>query len=334
MIPYSETRPIVRVIAWIFAAIPVGVNAFLSPFDGSWTARILIMAACVIVPLGLRITSLERLGTRVNRLGHIARIAQFLAAFLLAYTLLQPQSWTAALLAGPYLAATAAVAAWGMLRAWHHRRGPLGNVCIDAGLVYLAVGGFWAVLDRAGRQPLGFDPAIVLLTAVHFHYAGFTLLLLTGLAAQSGDRLSQANCIVVVLAVPLVAVGITTTQLGFSPAIECMVAWGMAIGGLLTAAQYFRMACQNRWPLSMRGCWSVVAASLVFSMWLAALYGSRPFVAIPWLDIPWMRALHGTANSVGVGLAGVLGWNIAARMLIVRRRRAGRTFRVRTVRSR
>ena len=113
---------------------------------------------------------------------------------------------------------------------------------------------------------------------MHFHYAGFTLLLLTGLASQSGDRLSQVNCIAVVVAVPLVAVGITTTQLGFSPAIECLAAWGMAIGGLLTAVQYFRMACQGRWPVLMRSCWSVVAASLVFSMWLAALYGSRSFV--------------------------------------------------------
>jgi hypothetical protein len=251
---------------------------------------------------------------------------QFLGALLLAYAILQPQGWTAALFAGPYLVATAAVAVWGLLRAWQHRRGPMGDLCIDAGLIYLAVGGFWAVLDRAGSQPLGFDPAIVLLTSVHFHYAGFALLLLTGLAAQSGDRLSKVNCIAVVAAVPLVAIGITTTQLGFSPAIECLAAWCMAIGGLLTAVQYFRLASQGRWPLFMRSCWSVVAVSLVFSMWLAALYGSRSFVPIPWLDIPWMRALHGTANSAGVGLAGLLGWAMAAKMLIARRRRAGRRF--------
>jgi hypothetical protein len=314
-------------VSRVILAIAVVVSVFLPPFDGSWTARILILAACVVVPLGLRVVSLERIGTGVNRLGHIARIGQFLCALLLMYAFLQPQGRTAALLAGPYMAATAAVALWGLLRAWQHRRGPIGDLSIDAGLVYLAVGGFWAVLDRAGLQPLGFDPAIVLLTAVHFHYAGFTLLLLTGLAAKAGDRLSQVNGIAVVVVVPLVAAGITTTQLGFSPAIECLAAWGMAIGGSLTAVQYFRLACQNCWPVLMRSCWSVVAASLVLSMWLAALYGSRAFVPIPWLDIPLMRALHGTANSVGVGLAGVLGWNMAARKLIARRRGAGRSFR-------
>jgi hypothetical protein len=317
----SAARPVARLIVGIFLAAAIGVNVFSAPFDGNWTARILILAACVIVPLGLRIVSLQRLGSGVDQVGRIARAAQFLCALLLAYALLQPQGRTAALLAGSYLAATAVVAVWGLLRAWQHHRGRMGDLCIDVGLMYLAVGGFWAVLDRAGLQPLGFDPAIVLLTAVHFHYAGFTLLLLTGLAAQPGDRLSQVNCIAVVVAVPLVAVGITTTQLGFSPAIECPVAWGMAIGGLLTAVQYFRMAFQSRWPVLMRSCWAVVAVSLVFSMWLAVLYGSRAFVPVPWLDIPWMRALHGSANSVGVGLAGVLGWTLAAKRLVARRRR-------------
>ena len=245
----------------IFAVIAVGINVFHPPFDGSWTARLLILAAWVIVPLGLKVIGLDRLGTRVDRLGRIARIMQFLCVLLLAYALLQPQDWTSAMLAGPYLAATAVVAVWGLLRAWQHRRGPMGDLCIDVGLIYLVVGGFWAVLDRAGLQPLDFDPAIVLLTAVHFHYAGFTLLLLTSLVAQSGDRLSQVNCIAVVVAVPLVAVGITTTQLGFSPAIECLAAWGMAVGGLLTAVQYFRLSSQRRWPVFMRGCWFVVAVA-------------------------------------------------------------------------
>jgi hypothetical protein len=47
-------------------------------------------------------------------------------------------------------------------------------------------------------------------------------------------------------------------------------------------------------------------------MALAALYGSRFFVSVPWLDIPWMRALHGTTNSLGFALAGLLAWTLAA----------------------
>ena len=141
----------------------------------------------------------------------------------------------AAALAAVYATATLLVTAWGMLRAWKHRRGPMASLCIDSGLILLSVGGFAAVLDRAGKQPLGFDPAIVQLTAVHFHFAAFVLLLLTGLASKPNDRLSQINCIAVIVAVPLVAIGITTSRLGASPSIECVAAWCMAIGGLMTA---------------------------------------------------------------------------------------------------
>ena len=54
-----------------------------------------------------------------------------------------------------------------------------------AGLVYLAVGGVWTVIARAGLRPLGFPDLIVLLTAVHFHYAGFALPVLAGLVARA-----------------------------------------------------------------------------------------------------------------------------------------------------
>ncbi len=47
-------------------------------------------------------------------------------------------------------------------------------------------------------------------------------------------------------------------------------------------------------------------------MVLAALYGSR-FQAPPlaWLDIPWMLALHGSANALGIGVLGLWGWTLA-----------------------
>ena len=43
---------------------------------------------------------------------------------------------------------------------------------------------------------------------------------------------------------------------------------------------------------------------------LALLYGCRAYFPLAWLDIPWMRAVHGTANALGFGLAGVLGWTV------------------------
>ena len=208
-----------------------GISVFHPPFDGSWTARLLILAAWVVVPLGLKVIGLDRLGNRIDRLGRIARIMQFLCTLLLAYALLQPQGWTSAMLAGPYLAATAVVAVWGLLRAWQHRRGPMGDLCINVGLIYLVVGGFWAVLDRAGTATAGLRSGYRFAHCRPFPLRRFNAVTLDRSGRSMGDRLSQVNCIAVVVAVPLVAVGITTTQLGLSPAIECVAAWGMAVGG-------------------------------------------------------------------------------------------------------
>ena len=38
------------------------------------------------------------------------------------------------------------------------------------------------------------------------------------------------------------------------------------------------------------------------------LYGSRFYVDVSWLDIPWMRALHGSANAIGFALLGMWSW--------------------------
>jgi YndJ-like protein len=178
-------------------------------------------------------------------------------------------------------------------------------------LIYLAIGGAWAVSDRLGFRPLDFDPVIVLLTAIHFHYAGFALPLVTGLAARRLDggtaRLAAAG---VIAGVPLVAIGITSTQLKAGPLIESLAAWVLAAAGILTASLHLRLAFAPGRPL-VRCLWAVAAVSLAGSMVLAAMYGSRFYIALSWLDIPWMRAFHGTANALGFGLAGLLAWVMA-----------------------
>jgi hypothetical protein len=60
----------------------------------------------------------------------------------------------------------------------------------------------------------------------------------------------------------------------------------------------------------VRVLWAVTAVSLITGMFLAALYGSRHLLPLEWLTIPWMRALHGTANSLGFALSALLAWKI------------------------
>ena len=106
-------------------------------------------------------------------------------------------------------------------------------MAIDAGLIYVSVGGVWLFLCRLGARPLGFGVAIVLLTAVHFHYSGFAAPILVGMTGRqiaesdpSSWHTFRALAIAVILGTPLLAAGIT-----FSRTLETLAAFLLA-GGL------------------------------------------------------------------------------------------------------
>lgn len=269
-----------------------------------WARAILAIGAIVVVPLGLSLVR-QRPST-----GHLGAVVLLLAAALLAVSQFVPAGKLAASFAAPWLVVTAMVALAGLKRAWIARRGPLSDLTIAAGMIYLAIGGYWAIFDRAGLRPLDFDPAIVLLTAIHFHYAGFALPILTGLAIRthSPDALSRLTALGVILSVPLTAVGITASQLGYAPLLELIAAWCMSLAGLGVAWLYVRLAMRpatSRWA---RELWIGGAIFLACGMVLSLAYGTRAYLPLPWLDIPRMRAVHGTANALGFTLPCLAGW--------------------------
>jgi hypothetical protein len=243
-----------------------------------------------------------------------ARIAQLPAALSLGLAFLLPPGIPAVILATPWIAVTGLLAAVGLLRIRRRTFRPLSDLCIGAALVFASIGSLWASFDRAGFRPLDFDSVIVLLTAVHFHYAGFVLCTMAGLALRRvrGGLASLAG-IGVIVGVPCVAAGITSTQLGARPLWECLAAWLLSASGILAAFLYLFLATQRGQPRIARILWAISAISLFASMILAATYGARSFAPIAWLTIPWMRALHGSANALGFALAALLGWTIAER---------------------
>jgi hypothetical protein len=180
--------------------------------------------------------------------------------------------------------------------------------------VFFAVGGAWVAADRLGASPLGFGTDIVQLTAVHFHYAGLALPVLTGCVLREFPRTRLASLagLGVLAGVPLVAVGITGTQLGWSYLIEVFAAAVLGFSGILVAFFQVRLAIKSNWPRASRIFWAVASLSLAFGMTLAVLYGIRSLtVPLPWLAIPWMRALHGTSNAIGFCLCAAIGWRLA-----------------------
>lgn len=323
----GDGRVLVGVALWLGFLLAVRPG----PFDPAWIPALLLLVPLVLVPLGLSVldraepsgpaagpgggrSAPGRSSARSARLLRVAGRLQLPAAGLLAVAFLLRQGPLAAALALLWLAVAGLLALTGLLRIGDRirRRGvrPLAPFVEDAGLVYLAVGAAWAVADRLGFRPLDFPAVIVVLTAVHFHYAGFVLPVVTGLAARRlGGPVAALAGIGVIAAVPLVAVGITATQLGLGPGIEALAAWVMAAAGVLVAGLHLRLAVGSDAPGTARLLWGVAALSLLGSMVLAALYGARFHLpAVRGLDIAWMQALHGAANAVGFGLCGLLGW--------------------------
>jgi hypothetical protein len=280
-----------------------------TPFDVTWAHVLLVFAPLVLVPIGF-----DLVGGPSDRLRPAIRLVQLPSAVALGVAYLLPKGVTAAVLAVPWFATTVLISMQGLLHARRYVHGPVSELSIGAGVVYMGIGSGWAVLDRLGVRPLEFDEVIVLLTAIHFHYAGFVLPIVAGLLDRHlKEKLSAVTACGVILAVPIVAMGITATQLGFNPIWEAMAAWFLALCGIVVGWLLFKLAQNGQWPPLVCACWRVAGASLIASMILAAVYGTRFFAPVEWLDIPWMRALHGTASAFGFGLVGLVGWSLASR---------------------
>jgi YndJ-like protein len=280
--------------------------AWPSVFEVEWARLILAFAPLVLVPLGLPIYRGSKAKGWAKGAWRVVEWATLPAAALFGFGIVFLEAgWLSALLVVPWLLLTACLALMGLLRARGHLRRRLGELCQDLALVFLVVGSGWAVLDRLSLRPLDFDPVIVLLTAIHFHYAGFVLPLLTGVLLQDEKgTLARVAGVGVLVGIPLVAIGITATQLRWEHALETLAAWVLGGAGFIVAYLLVRQAMKS--GPTVRVLWSIAGLSLGASMVLAILYGCR-HSNVPWLDIPHMRAIHGTANAMGFALCGLVG---------------------------
>ena len=278
------------------------------PSSREWAALLLLLAPLVLVPASLEIVHGR---DARNRALTLAVRWQPLAALLLAIAFVVPIGVAAGLCALPWLVVTALLAFAGLDRLRRRLVAP-DELAITGGLLYVAVGGIWTLFSRLGLRPLAFDPSIVLLTAVHFHYAGFMLPVLAGFAAAtSPGPLAGAAVVGVLAGVPMVAVGITAAQLGYGSALEGVAAVATTLAAAFVGALHLRLAAERARARRTRALWTVAAVALLGGMGLAALYGARGAAVLPSLDVPTMWALHGTANAVGFGLCGILGWRDA-----------------------
>jgi len=188
----------------------------------------------------------------------------------------------------------------------------LSRIAGCVGRIDLAVGGAWLVASRLGWRPMGIQEPIGLLTAVHFHFAGFA----TAMIAGATLRFSEARfagrvlllrwlqrVVVLVLGMPfLVAAGFV-----ISPGLKMVAAivFSASVAGL---AGFVWMCAGRVEDRTARGCLRVAGGAVFVGMGLSGTYAVADFVKSEMLPIPRMASTHGVLNALGFCLLGLLGW--------------------------
>lgn len=286
----------------------VGGGLMVVPGDPRWIVLLLLFSPLVLMRLGEPLYW-ARLGLAppVREAWHVAACAGLVLSFLL------PAGLFAAAAAGPWLGLRVALAGHVAGRWRGQVPRDAGVLIADGGMIFPVVGAAWLVAARAGWSPLGFSPLVVLLTAAHFHHAGFSLPLLAGWCAQAGaGGLARVACWLVLAGVPLVAAGITTTHFGVLAWVEPVAVLVLVGGALGVAVAQMRQAGRPEIAARARVLFALSGLSLLVAMLLALAYGLRAWLPGLAPGMPFLWAVHGTLNTLGTGLGGLLAWRLAA----------------------
>jgi hypothetical protein len=270
---------------------------------------VLAFAFAVLVPLTLRVAGVQRDVPRRLVLAYPLCAACALVAILV-------RDGAAVILSLVWLAYCVLVATHGLARVLFPDGRRIEELCVAAGCGYLAVGGVWFVLWRSGVSVAGFGEHVPLLTAIHFHYAGFTSLVLVGLTGRElrrragfTRRIFMPVALVVIVGPALVALGIAgVSGLEAPAAVVFAIATGSA--AVLTLAG---VVPNISGPLR-RTLLALSAASAVVAMALAVVYASGNAIGQNILSVEDMARLHGLTNAFGYAFCGVLAWNLRGRL--------------------
>lgn len=305
-------QPPLTLVDKVLLRLSVGLSLFFvlmagkiwgqEPEKEGWIKWMILFSVGVLMPLA------EKLFSKWG-FPHQALMAQGAITLGVFSSMIRPTGWEAAELACCWLFVTSVYAAVALWQARPFRELKVAQVCLLAARVFPVIGAAWLVAHRAGWAPWGFNPLIVLLTAAHFHHAGFTLPLIAGLNAQADPcRWNVRSCYAILAGVPLVAVGITGTHFGFARWIEPVGVVVLVAGALGVATAQLRHGLDKTSSGWVRIGFVISGASLLLAMLMALGFGLRLLNPAWALPMPQMWAIHGSLNAFGFGLCGVLSW--------------------------
>lgn len=304
----SESRAFLR-----FSAALGGVVWLLHRVlaDADLISSTLVMGVGVVVPLGLSFwTVRSRESSWFSWLSLLQPVA---AGGAIAALTLQPRP-ASGLFAFPWLVFAVGAFLVGARRL--RVRQTADDTPAALALVLLPIGAYWLCLSRAGLDPLGIGGLLVLLTAVHFHFAAFGALLLvacstrrlaelvkTGSASPTLLQVVKWSTVGIVVGTFLVAAGISGVPvLGVAGAVA--IAFGLFAYAVLTLGFVLRHL-HSLWSKALL---SIAALSILISMPLALAWAWSQWTGTVLVDMSVMLRIHGMANAHGFVLSGLLAW--------------------------
>ena len=185
---------------------------------------------------------------------------------------------------------------------------PIARHATDAAVAFLAVGATLATIDRLGVRPFDFASEIILLTAVHFHFAGFVLPLAGALAYARRPGLARDR------AGRGVVAGIPITALGFLgiPYANWVGAILTAVGGFgIGVATVLVARCMNPRSAKVLGIVAGAEPPLFRCRWPRSMRPAR-LLGASWLDLATMARIHGGLNALGFAVPVIVAWTLAS----------------------
>ncbi len=290
--------------------------AFMQPEHMDAVAFAFLSGPMIVVPLSLVLLSApDRNGNHSYSWRAAVAIAPFAIAVL-------PTSWfvepglAALIRVMPWVLVCLLIAIHGLFRLLERGLQPWEDLAVDGGAILLFVGGAWLAMSRWGWAPFGFQEPVILLTAIHFHFAGLAAPLATGMALRY-SVFSKANknsslpsktpfgtlntwTLVLVLAgIPLTALGITISQVTGVVWIERLAAWTLVAGMAGLSVILIQGLFYPSAKLPQRLLHLISAGCLVVSMTAAAWFaldGGATSLGENHLSLDDMRRWHGLVN--------------------------------------
>lgn len=239
------------------------------------------LALLVTVPVAL-----SGLGIKSGTWTYIGQVSATLS-------LVFPRGPIAGVLAVAWVASAALLVARHVLVARHRRAGAYTLIP----LLWLPAAAAWLAADRFGIRPLDFDRSIVLLTAAHFHHAGFGVsVLLARARAPYGLALHQIGMV-------LVAIGITASDhlesVGASFIVCALVVWTYRATRMRASLRGWRRIAL----LTSAVAWTY--PMLLAVSWALAQVGLDVVTSTLTPTLDAMVAQHGAVNAIALVLAGI-----------------------------